>query len=157
MSKTKIKVPKETKVKKRRHYTQKEVFKKYGIRSGLEDIARILLEENEIKFEYETLKINYTIPQSLHSYKPDFVFPNKDNPKMIIETKGRWMPDDRKKMKLIKEQNPNLDIRMVFSNANTKITKKSKTTYGDICNKLGIKFADKTIPEEWLEEIKKII
>lgn len=142
--------------RRRKHYTQKDVFKKYGIRSGLEDKAKECLDENEIKFEYETLKLTYTIPESIHSYKPDFIFPNKENPQMIIETKGRWMSDDIKKMKLIKEQYPDLDIRMVFTNSKTKIRKGSPTSYADKCKQLNIKCADKVIPQEWIEEIKKL-
>jgi len=79
---------------------------------------------------------------------PDFKLPNG----IIVETKGRFVLADRKKHKLIKEQHPELDIRFVFSNSNTKISKKSKTTYGAWCEKLGILYADKTIPEEWLKE-----
>jgi len=52
---------------------------------------------------------------------------------------------------LIKEQNPKLDIRIVFQNENQKIRKGSKTTYADFCNKHGILFASKEIPEDWLK------
>jgi hypothetical protein len=59
---------------------------------------------------------------------------------------------DRKKHLLVKEQNPNMDIRFVFSNSKNKITKKSKTTYGDWCEKNGYKYSDKIIPNEWFLE-----
>jgi hypothetical protein len=142
---------------KKQHYTQKAVFKKHGIKSGLEERTKQNLDELHIEFEYETLKLEYKVPEKIHSYKPDFIFPDKDNPKMIIETKGRWVDEDRAKMKLIKEQHPNLDIRMVFSNSKTKIRKNTKTTYGDFCKKLKIPYADKVIPNEWLEEIKELM
>ena len=48
---------------------------------------------------------------------------------IIIETKGRFVTADRQKMLLVKEQYPDLDIRFVFSNPNSRISKKSKTTY----------------------------
>ena len=36
----------------------------------------------------------------------------------------------------------------------TKIRKGSKTTYGMFCDKHGILWAEKTIPESWLKEKK---
>ena len=53
----------------------------------------------------------------------------------------------------IKEQYPEIDFRIVFYNANQKIKKGSKTTYAMWCDKHGIKWANKTIPPEWVEEI----
>ena len=35
--------------------------------------------------------------------------------------------------------------------AKTKIRKGSKTTYGDFCDKNGIIWAEKNIPESWLK------
>jgi hypothetical protein len=71
---------------------------------------------------------------------------------IIIESKGRFISQDRKKHKLIREQHPDLDIRFVFSNPNTTIGKKSKTTYGLWCQRLGILYATASIPEAWLNE-----
>ena len=47
-----------------------------------------------------------------------------------------------------------LDIRIVFQSAKTKIRKGSKTTYGMFCDKHGIMWAEKQIPESWLREKK---
>ena len=153
---SKAKVEKAAK-KKRVHYTKELVYKKYGIKSGLEEVTQTNLSDNGITFEYETLKLEYVVPEKKRSYKPDFIFPSKDNPKMIIETKGRWVKEDMDKMKMIKERYPELDIRMVFTKSKSKVRKGSKTTYGDICNKLNIPFADKVIPTEWLDEIKLLM
>lgn len=124
---------------------------KNGYRSGLEETVAQQLHNNNIEFKYEDKekKIEYTKPESKHKYTPDFPFD-----KVIIETKGLLSIDDRSKHLLIKEQHPELDIRFVFSNSKAKISKGSKTTYADWCNKHGFKFADKLIPKEWLEEIK---
>jgi len=124
---------------------------KNGYRSGLEEKVGKQLEDNNIEYKYEDplQKISYTKPESKHKYTPDFPFSN-----IIIETKGRFVLDDRTKHLLVKQQYPELDIRFVFSNSKAKITKNSKTTYGDWCNKNGFKYADKLIPEEWLKEIK---
>ena len=84
-----------------------------------------------------------------------------NNSNIIIETKGQFNSADRKKMKLIKLQNPKLDIRFIFSNSKSKIGKKSKTTYGKWCEMFGFKYhcvqsTKKEIPDEWLKEIKEI-
>ena len=47
---------------------------------------------------------------------------------------------------------PDLDIRLVFQNANTKIHKGSKITYGAWAQKHGFKYASSSIPAEWLKE-----
>ena len=62
-------------------------------------------------------------------------------------------------MKLIKQQNPKLDLRIIFSNANTKIGKKSKTTYAKWCTMFGFPFhciasTKETFPKKCLQEIK---
>jgi hypothetical protein len=126
----------------------KWVAKKYGFKSGLEETISQQIESYGIKVEYETEKVPYIIPASNHTYSPDFKLPNG----IRVETKGRFVAADRKKHLLVKEQNPNMDIRFVFSNSKNKITKKSKTTYGDWCEKNGYKYADKIIPIEWFLE-----
>jgi hypothetical protein len=123
-----------------------------GYRSGLEDQLKKQLIECEKKYSYESEKISYIQPEKSRTYTPDFILNKKDGEKMYIESKGRWVLEDRKKHELIKKQYPTLDIRFVFSNPNAKINKKSKTTYADICNKFGWKFAKKNIPQEWLDE-----
>lgn len=123
---------------------------KHGYRSGLEEAVAEQLLKKQVLFEYESKAntISYTIPASDHTYLPDFKLPNG----IIVETKGRFVLADRKKHKLINEQHPELDIRFVFSNSKAKISKRSKTTYGSWCEKLGILYADKTVPESWLKE-----
>jgi len=73
----------------------------------------------------------------------------------VVETKGFFTVQDRQKHIWIKEQYPKLDLRFVFSNSRNKLRKGSKTTYADWCNKYGFKFADQSIPEEWILEKKK--
>jgi hypothetical protein len=97
---------------------------------------------------YETSKIKYTIPESNHVYTPDFILPNG----IIVETKGRFMIDDRKKHLLIRAQHPDKDIRFVFTRSATKLYKGARTTYADWCVKNNFKFADKCIPDSWFNE-----
>ena len=97
------------------------VAKKNGFKSGLEDTVSQQIESKGIKVEYETEEVKYIIPASPHTYHPDFKLPNG----IRVETKGRFVLADRKKHLLVKEQNPTLDIRFVFTNSKNKINKKS--------------------------------
>jgi len=99
------------------------------------------------KVAYETEKLQWQPP--VKTYTPDWVLPNG----IIVESKGRFLPSDRTKMKCVIEQHPDKDIRMLFQNASVKLSKKSKTTYGDWCDKNGIKWAEgDRIPQKWLNE-----
>ncbi len=134
--------------KKRTALTSKQVGIKYGFRSGLEDSVAEQLNDSGVGFDYEETKLSYIKPEKSHTYTPDFYLPKQN---IFIETKGLFTSADRQKMRLIKDQYPDLDIRFVFSNSRSKISKRSKTTYGMWCEKYGFLFADKLIPEEWLE------
>lgn len=128
--------------------TAKQVAIKYGFRSGLEERVAEQLDQLGIEYTYEKVKFKYIRPASEHVYTPDFVLSNG----IIVETKGRFLPADRMKHIMVKKHNPNLDIRFVFSNSNARISKASRTTYAEWCRKNGYKYADKTIPIEWLQE-----
>lgn len=91
----------------------------------------------EGKLSYETTKLKYTVPTSIHTYTPDFHIPGTN---IYLETKGRFTSQDRKKMLLVKAQHPDKRVIMVFMNAKTPITKGSKTTYADWCLKNGVEF-----------------
>jgi len=126
---------------------------KHGFRSGLEDKIAKDLKAKDVAYAYEETIINYDKPASKHKYHPDFTFSHLP---FILETKGRFLTADRQKHLLIKEQHPHLDIRFLFSNSKTRLSKISKTTYADWCRKHGFKFADKVIPEAWLKETANV-
>ena len=71
---------------------------------------------------------------------------------MIVETKGIFEVADRQKHLLVKQQHPGLDIRFVFSRSKSPIRKGSPTTYANWCVKNGFLFADKLIPQDWIDE-----
>ena len=122
-------------------------------RSGLEEVVAKQLQVLKVPFQYETLKIFYNKPLKKSFYRPDFILPNG----IILEAKGRFLTVDRKKHKLIREQHGNkYDIRFLFSNFNTLIGKKSKTTYAMWCKRFGFKFSNVDIPESWINESKII-
>lgn len=126
----------------------KQVGLKYGFRSGLEESIAENLASKGVGFKFEELTITYTKPAKQSKYTPDFELPNG----IIIESKGRFLTADRQKHLLVQRQHPFMDIRFVFSNSRTRISKRSKTTYADWCDKHGFLYADKEIPDEWLKE-----
>ena len=115
-------------------------------RSKLEEKVADLLSHLDVKYEYETKKIPYVIQ---HNYTPDFILPNS----VILECKGYWEPADRRKIKQVKKDNPDLDLRMVFQAPYNTISRKSKTTYAQWCEKLDIPWTSfQNIPLDWLIE-----
>ena len=119
-------------------------------RSGLEEKVAAQLANAGVAAEYEGRGnvIKYITPKEVHRYTADFKLPNG----IIVETKGIFDPSDRKKHLLIREQNPNLDIRFVFTNSKAKLRKGSPTSYAMWCEKHGFQYADKLIPQSWLHE-----
>ena len=94
-------------------------------------------------YEYESTTVPYVIQ---HTYTPDF--PPSG---ILLEHKGYWDPEDRRKNQGGEGQNPELDIRMVFQTPYNKISKKSKTTYLKWCDKHDIPWCEfHSIPIEWL-------
>lgn len=121
--------------------------KRKGYRSGLEIKIKDQLKDAKHKFEYESIKIEWE-DLKYRKYTPDFILSNY----IIVETKGLFTAADRRKHLLIKEQHEDIEIRFVFESSKRRLSKVSKTTYGDWCDKYGFKYADKSIPEEWLKE-----
>jgi hypothetical protein len=112
-------------------------------RSRLEERVARWLELNEHSFEYETLKLPYTIEAV---YTPDFILPNG----VILECKGWLKPEDRRKMLAVKKAHPELDIRFVFQQPHNTLSKESKTTYAAWAKKNGFPWAAyQSIPDEW--------
>ena len=81
--------------------------KKKTFRSKLEQSVAEILDQVGAKYEYETHKVAYTIQ---HHYNPDFCLING----VMLETKGYWDAEDRRKIKAVMRDNPDIDLRMVF-------------------------------------------
>ena len=121
--------------------------KRHGYRSGLEFKVQKDLQSKGVVAKYEPLKIEWE-DLSYRKYTPDFLLPNG----IIIESKGLFTAQDRRKHLLIKKQHPDLDIRFVFESIKRKLSKKSKTTYADWCNRYGFLYHLKLIPDKWIDE-----
>jgi hypothetical protein len=106
------------------------------------------LDERGVPYEYEPTKMAYHVERH---YIPDLSVGD-----MIVELKGYLRQDSQRKMKAIKAQYPDLDIRFVFQNANSTIqgAKKrkdgTKMTCGEWADRQGFVWSEGTIPEEWL-------
>ena len=119
-------------------------------KSGLESKFQAACTAKGWELGYEQDKIKYTIPESAHTYTPDFTVTSN----VYIETKGLWVADDRKKAMLVKEQHPEIKILYVFQR-NQALYKGSKTTYLQWAHKQGLDaciFAD---TRHWSEYIMK--
>lgn len=117
-------------------------------RSGLEKRIYATAEEQGMELVYEPahVRVKYSMP---HKYIPDFELPNG----VLIEAKGWFRPSDRAKMRKIKEQNPELDIRFVFQNPQMKLTKsKNSETYWQWAERLGFPWAENKIPLSWWDK-----
>jgi hypothetical protein len=117
-------------------------------RSGLEKKVIADLREKGVGFEFETIKVKFTPPTKPTWYTPDIVLENG----IMVECKGFFESKDRTKHLNIKAAHPDLDIRFVFSRSSSPLNKNSNTTYAMWCEDNGFKWADKLIPQEWLEE-----
>lgn len=91
------------------------------------------------EWTYEDLKLSYIVPARKASYTPDFI---NHATKELIEAKGYLRASDRKKMVLIKAQNPGWTIKLLFQNPQQTISKASKTTYAAWAEKNGFKWEE---------------
>lgn len=141
--------------------SEQQVGLKYGFRSGLEETIAAALEAKGVRFAFEEHKVKYEQPAKSRTYTPDFWLPYKADLTLpfakqrgfFIETKGRWLTEDRQKHQHIRATNPKLDIRILFSNAHARISKQSATTYASYCERNGWVFAHRHIPLNWLTEL----
>lgn len=127
--------------------------------SGFEELIAAQLEAAGVKFKYEDKAYNYFLPvyqsvckecgskdvQKKHRYTPDFFLENG----VVLEVKGYFKTKDRKILKAMREQHPEIDLRAVFLYDN-KLNKKSETRYSDWCKQNDIQYAIKKVPPEWI-------
>jgi hypothetical protein len=135
----------------------------HPFRSLFEERIATELTDAKIKYDYETIQLEYEEPLRKNKarctdcgssalvrigwYTPDFYLPRS---KWIIETKGRFTAADRRKMLAVIEQHPKERIAMCFMRDN-KIHPRSKTYYSDWCMENDIEFSIGHLKEEWLK------
>jgi hypothetical protein len=122
-------------------------------RSRLEKKIADQLRAEGIEYEYESFKVPYVVPAREAHYLPDFPVADRA---ILLEGKGWFKADDRKKLINIRASHPNIDIRLVFQNANNKIYKGSPTSYAKWADDHGFLWCDKgTVPPEWITEFRQ--
>ena len=133
-----------------------------GRRSKFEDKVAKELDDAGVKYEYESVQLEYREPlrKNLATcgdcgstnllrtgwYTPDFILSSG----LIIEAKGRFTAADRRKMLAVIEAHPKERIVMLFMRDN-KIHKNSTTHYSDWCMKHNIEYAVGHPHKEWLK------
>jgi len=123
---------------------------KFRTRSTLESYTISDLKERQVDFQYEPHRIKYMQVQE-RSYTPDILLANG----IYVEVKGYFTSLDRVKHLAVRKSNPDLDIRFLFQRASNRLSKTSHTTYAKWCEKNGFLWAEKHIPQEWINEKPK--
>lgn len=88
--------------------------------------------------EHEPERIYFTQPSKQRFYVPDF----KTKGGAYIECKGKWDASDRIKHVWLREQHPDKRIAIIFQNSKVRLSKRSKTTYGEWATKNNIEWYD---------------
>lgn len=105
--------------------------------------------------EYEVEKLPYTID---HVYIPDLILTKKDGSKLYIEVKGNgraWTPAVMQKMLKVREEHPDLDIRIVFYSDGAFGARRKDGTrqrQSDWATRHKWPFSIGSIPKEWINE-----
>ena len=109
------------------------------------------LEKAGVSFQYEPHNLPYTVERQ---YYPDLLVGD-----IYIELKGFFRQDAQRKMKAVKAQHPDLDIRFLFQRASSPVhgAKKrkdgSKMTCAEWADRYGFVWAEgEQVPEEWINE-----
>jgi hypothetical protein len=112
--------------------------------------ARVVsdLNNRSIAFEYEPEKLPYTVQRN---YIPDLRIGE-----MYVEVKGYFRQEAQRKMRNVREQHPEKDIRFLFQRLDSPVqgAKKrkdgSKMTCAEWAERHGFLYAEKEIPDEWI-------
>lgn len=114
------------------------------LRSGPERTIDQQLRISGLEFSNELVKLPYILS---YNYIPDFYIPSLD---MYIEVKGYFRREDQAKMRAVKQQHPELDIRFIFQEADKKVAY-GKLTNAQWAERNGFPWAEHKMPEEWFD------
>jgi len=116
-------------------------------RSTLEERVQADLDYRGIAYEYEPCKLPFTVQRN---YIPDLKIGD-----VYVEVKGYFRSEAQRKMRNIKEQHPELDIRFLFQRNNSPVqgAKKrkdgTKMTCAEWAEKHNFIYSEGMIPDEW--------
>lgn len=115
-----------------------------GLRNPFERSLDLQLKVSGLDYSYEKDKIPYILS---YNYIPDFYIPSTG---IYIEAKGFLRQTDQIKMRAVKRQHPEFDIRFIFMEAAKKVPH-TKSTHAQWAERNGFPWAELVIPQEWLD------
>ena len=121
--------------------TTKPAKKTSKFRSKFEGAIASNLEARGVPYGYESQRLSYVVERD---YKPDFLVGD-----IYVEAKGYFRSADQRKMRSVRDQHPDKDIRFVFQNAKSRV-QGSQMTCAEWCEKYGFIWAETTVPKEWV-------
>ena len=127
--------------KKKKEPTPRNSFERV-----LDKAFSVLSAEMKFDYKYEPETFNVKVDVT---YKPDFIAETKSG-RVIVEGKGYFRDEDRKKVLAFTQQYPDVKYHIVFERDNP-IYKGSKYRYSDWCNKHNISYSVKSLPKELFE------
>lgn len=101
------------------------------------------LKRQKVKFTYETERIPYILARH---YVPDFIIQTKLG-KVYVECKGYLRPEDKSKLRAVKRQNPQIDLRILFYGGTT-LRERNQIKWAE---RNGFRYAIETLPKEWAD------
>lgn len=113
-------------------------------RSQLEQQIALDLLKAGCNASYEKDRFKYTITKA---YTPDFRVGD-----FFIEVKGWWPSSERSKFLAVVICNPDLPIFVALQRPQQTLSKQSKTTYAQWCDKHGIRWCPTPIPLDFLRQ-----
>lgn len=110
------------------------------------DVAR-QLRSISVNYRHERFRIHVRPygTSGIRHYTPTFIVPNW----IIIEPRKRFSTEERQMFIYFQREFPELEVRFIFANSKSKISRASKITYAMWCDRYGFKYGDKRIPAEW--------
>lgn len=145
-------------IKKKKPKRKKYPYAGYNFAAKAERNFAINLDAHKIWWMYEPEKIEWWPPPlKAKVYTPDFKIKKKNGDYFFVEFKGFFRKGNKRKMRAVKQQHPNLDIRFVFMDASkptgTHVRKNgTKMTHGEWADRYGFPWAQGFIPKAWMEE-----
>lgn len=109
------------------------------LRNSFERKIDSQLEKSGATYSYETVKLPYII---YGTYLPDFAVRTVCGNQFILECKGHFRPEDKRKLAAVKAQHPEIDLRLLFYSF------KLKDIRWAIKNR--IPYAIGNLPQEWI-------
>ncbi len=134
---------------KRRKYPRKRKdlgkFKSPLEKSIYDKLVRI--KNKDFNFQYEGEKLKYF---TVHDYNPDITLTFPGGKKLYIEIKGFLRYEDQRKMRAVKNANPDADIRFIFTDR-SRLGGATKMTLEQWCDKYGFPYTrEGKVPKKWM-------